>query len=122
MGNPYTWRNKRVGLAHIKQRLDRALANTMWRIAFPRAGFIHLPTSNSDHNPIILKIWTENVSRSKPFRFEAMWIRDEESREIVKKAWTEKSEGSKQYKFSTKIKNTKEELKRWNRNTFCSSD
>lgn len=67
VGNPYTWRNKRMGLAHIRQRLDRALANASWRTAFPRAGVLHLPASNSDHNPLILRIWAENETRNKPF-------------------------------------------------------
>ena len=28
VGAPYTWSNKRPGLANIKERLDRALVNT----------------------------------------------------------------------------------------------
>ncbi|KAL0014567.1 hypothetical protein SO802_001636 [Lithocarpus litseifolius] len=36
-GNPFTWSNKREGLANIKERLDRAFANDRWRFLFPRA-------------------------------------------------------------------------------------
>lgn len=36
-GPNWTWNNKRVGLANIKERLDRALANPQWCSRFPNA-------------------------------------------------------------------------------------
>ena len=53
-GNPYTWSNKREGLANIKERLDRGFANERWRFIFPRATVKHVPASSSDHSPIVL--------------------------------------------------------------------
>nr|DAD30362.1 TPA_asm: hypothetical protein HUJ06_009213 [Nelumbo nucifera] len=38
-GNRYTWTNKRVGLANVRERLDRMLANGEWRMMFPRAQY-----------------------------------------------------------------------------------
>lgn len=35
--NKFTWKNNRHGSSHIKQRLDRALANELGRIMFPNA-------------------------------------------------------------------------------------
>ena len=32
--NPFTWSNRREGLANIKERLDRAFANDRWRLIF----------------------------------------------------------------------------------------
>ncbi|KAK4565001.1 hypothetical protein RGQ29_006876 [Quercus rubra] len=55
-GNPYTWSNKKEGLANIKERLDRGFANERWRFIFPRATVKHVPTSSSDHSPIVLNI------------------------------------------------------------------
>lgn len=118
VGNPFTWRNKRGGLAHIRQRLDRALANDQWRLAYPKAGVQHLTANNSDHNPVLLRLWMENGNRARPFRFEAMWTRAKDSRIVVKNAWQEKIVGSKQFTFSGKIKKTKKELKEWNLKSF----
>lgn len=118
VGNLYTWRNKREGLAHIRQRLDRALANERWRTDFPRAGVEHLPASHSGHNPILLRLWSKATLRSKPFRFEAMWTRSEEIKVVIKKAWSERTKGSKQFHLSVKIKIAKRELKQWNKNSF----
>ncbi|PKI47068.1 hypothetical protein CRG98_032544 [Punica granatum] len=80
-GNPFTWRNKRSGLAHIKQRLDRAIANDEWHLLFPKAGVLHLPSIKSDHNPILAKLWMDSTKRPKPFRFEEAWTRDPSSNE-----------------------------------------
>ena len=60
-GNPYTWSNRREGLANVKERLDRAFANERWRFMFPRAVVQHVPASSSDHSPII--IHTEGEQR-----------------------------------------------------------
>jgi hypothetical protein len=43
VGNPYTWSNKRLGLANIKERLDRSFANQEWIHLFPNAKVCHLP-------------------------------------------------------------------------------
>ena len=48
----FTWCNKRWGSGCIKERLDRGIANSLWRLAFPRAGVFHLSAVNSDHCPI----------------------------------------------------------------------
>ncbi|KAJ7971829.1 Endonuclease/exonuclease/phosphatase [Quillaja saponaria] len=75
-GPKFTWTNGRKGIALIKERLDRGICNSDWRVHF-KEGFIqHLPRTRSDHYPVLL-----NVSRiapfdafNKPFRFEACWL------------------------------------------------
>ena len=54
LGNPYTWSNGREELANIKERFDRAFANDRWRLIFPRAAVLNLPSSSFDHSPIVL--------------------------------------------------------------------
>ncbi|XP_031391078.1 uncharacterized protein LOC116203481 [Punica granatum] len=117
-GNPFTWRNKRMGLAFIRQRLDRALANDDWRTTFPRAGVFHLPQIRSNHNPILLKLWTESANKPKPFRFEEAWTRDHSSTTIVKNAWNKFVPGSKAFQLSSKIKIVKTGLRKWNKDVF----
>ena len=85
-GNPYTWTNKCLNFANIKERLDRAFSNTEWRSTFPKASVYHFPTTTSDHNPIILNTNGLDSSTPKPFRFEAMWTRDGSSTQVIKAA------------------------------------
>ena len=53
-GNPFTWSNRREGLANIKERLDKAFENDRWRLIFPRAIVHNLPATSSNHSPIVL--------------------------------------------------------------------
>ena len=75
-GNPFTWSNKRAGLANIKERLDRAFANDRWRFLFPRATIYHFPTSTSNHSPIILFTEGKQKNLKRPFKFEEAWTHD----------------------------------------------
>jgi hypothetical protein len=47
MGDQFTWRRGR-----IRERLDRALANTPWNNRHPEAMLHHLEAMQSDHRPI----------------------------------------------------------------------
>lgn len=60
---------------HIRQRLDRALANSNWITSFPKASFAHLVATSSNHNPMFLKLWHTHEQKSTPFRFEQAWTK-----------------------------------------------
>lgn len=118
IGNIFTWRNKREGLGHIRQRLDRALANETWKLMFPNETLTHLPASNSDHNPILLTLLKENQNKPYPFKFLSAWTRDPTSKNVVKNAWSKQLTGSFAFKFSKRIKITKSALRQWNKTHF----
>ena len=117
-GNPYTWPNKREGFANIKERLDRAFANDRWRLIFPRAVVHNLPTSTLDHSPIVLFTEGEQRDAKKPFKFEEAWTRDETSFFVVEKAWRSDVYGTSLFKVCRKIKETKNEFRRWDKEWF----
>lgn len=54
-GPKYTWSNRRVGWANIRQRLDHGICNIDWQSLFPKAGVRHLIAgvrqSNSSKHP-----------------------------------------------------------------------
>lgn len=48
------WTNKRVGDDLIKERLDRVLCTSNWRVLYPTAVVFALPAVGSDHSPLLL--------------------------------------------------------------------
>lgn len=75
VGSCYTWTNNR-----IKERLDRSFCNCSWRTLFPDAFIRHLPRTRSDHCPILLQLYSNNVVNRQaiPFKFQAMWMTHED--------------------------------------------
>lgn len=53
IGPKFTLTNKRMGKAHIKERLDKAIGNVAGRICFAEAVFPILTAGGSDHSPIL---------------------------------------------------------------------
>jgi len=74
----------------MQERLDHALVSTNWVGMFPRTKLFHIASSTSDHSILLLKASNPSLQkfrRSKIFRFEAMWLRDEACSEVVQDAW-----------------------------------
>lgn len=86
-GNSFTWTNKRIGRANIKERLDKAVANVEWRSLFSNASIQHLPMIASDHAPLVINSTGDPLSRPKPFRFEEAWTREDSCASVIKNAW-----------------------------------
>lgn len=106
----------------ILDRLDRAIANNLSSINFPNAGVTHLPMTQSDHNPILIKLWQSTETNATPFHFESAWIRDPSCKNAIQNACHQSIGGSKQFRFSKKIKNIKSASKYWNKMVFKSCD
>jgi hypothetical protein len=117
-GLAFTWSNKRSGAVNIKEKLDRALANTRWCELFPRALVKHFPPFSSDHAPIVLYTDGELTGLPKPFKFEEIWTRDETSGIVIENAWRTLVPWSPLFKVCTKIKETKKNLTKWNKEHF----
>ena len=70
--------------------MDLALVSTNWSSMFPRVRLYNMANCSSDHNMPILKalpLSSRNKRRQRLFRFEAMWIKEEECDGVVKEAW-----------------------------------
>ncbi|XP_073360138.1 uncharacterized protein [Aegilops tauschii subsp. strangulata] len=88
-GLPYTFDNRRGGRANVKVRLDRAVANNMWRDVFAHARVEHLVAPSSDHLPILLRCALEEMSQATGRRcrqYEVMWERDPSLPEEINKS------------------------------------
>ena len=93
VGDPFTWRNNHhVAASFIKERLDRAAANSAWRCIFPLVRVANGDHRHSDHRPIIIDLGNkENSESNGPVqvlpKFEARWLEEEECETRVMEAW-----------------------------------
>uniref|UniRef100_A0A803L8S1 Endonuclease/exonuclease/phosphatase domain-containing protein n=1 Tax=Chenopodium quinoa TaxID=63459 RepID=A0A803L8S1_CHEQI len=93
IGHNFTWTNNRGGIENVQEQLDRYLANHAWKESFPGSFVTHLSKRRSDHLPILLCVKdalnTTNKKKKKVrlYRFEEMWLRDENCADIVASAW-----------------------------------
>ena len=90
IGYPYTWNNKRPGLANTRQQLDRAVASESWKARFPVNSVTHSFSHASDHLPLILQTGTfKRVAArgTNGFKFEESWLLWEDCEEVVQDAW-----------------------------------
>jgi exonuclease III len=122
-GNQFTWWNKRWGKRAIRERLDRAISNPSWRLAFPKAIVLHLGAINSDHAPLLIDTNPAEDFCPRPFRFAAIWTKDPRCGSIISKAWSSKVQGTHSYILCRKQALTTVALKKWNKNVFghCST-
>lgn len=75
-GSRFTWQNSRSGLATIRERLDRSMANNEWRT---------IPHTHSDHHPILTccdGIITPLLTNR--FRFELAWTTHPNCEDIIR--------------------------------------
>lgn len=116
-GYPFTWTNRRGGDQAIQERLDRFLKTVEWDVMFPNAVVTHLTRIASDHCPIILDSEGIRHRGKRPFRFEAMWIKDEACRSVVESAWNLQSRNGR-ITVMEKINSCAQRLIKWNSEEF----
>lgn len=117
-GSLFTWSNRRDETELICRRLDRFVADVNWVSSFPEAVISNLPAISSHHCPVVLNSLGNENGVLRPFRFLAAWTRDESTKQVVDVAWRSPVRDSASFQLCTKIKNTKEALRSWNKNDF----
>ena len=88
-GSRFTWQRGNSPSTLIRERLDRMLADDEWCDLFPSWEVVHLPRYRSDHAPLLLKTGINDHFRrgNKLFKFEAMWLSQDECGTVVQEAW-----------------------------------
>lgn len=104
-GINYTWTNKIEGDESIRERIDKALANTDWRLKFPYAQVFHEPIFGSDHAPLVLNCCVPLKKVKRVFKFESMWTTSRSCQEIVSNSWASSENGSHMFMWCKKQKN-----------------
>ena len=78
------------------------------------------PQVGSDHWPVVLTIKISKIPKNVPFRFEVFCLSHPDFQEIIKEWWSISlpRHGSKMQGFHQRLKFIKQELKKWNQETF----
>ncbi len=119
--SPFTWIKGRKGLTFKAERLDRMVASMEWINMFEGAKVVHLAKLSSDHCPLMLEFpqVLERVKGHRVFCFEAMWVKDEQSKDIVQQAWSlDTEEGSPMFRVFEKLKHCRVSLIAWSKERF----
>lgn len=87
MRKMFTWENRQVGNAYIKEKSDRCLVHKKWLSMFSDATVQHLMAEVSDHILILLDTAGSRRFSKRPFRYLEAWTSNERSWEVVKMAW-----------------------------------
>lgn len=121
VGSPFTWCNNQFDGVVTWIRLDRGVATPSWSAMFPSVRVHHISGSLSDHCPLWLCSDDESVryyKQGRPFRFEAMWMKDDRCEGVVRNAWERQPEGNPMEVVANKIENCSTQLKTWSRLSF----
>ncbi|XP_071902386.1 uncharacterized protein [Coffea arabica] len=111
-GPQFTWTN-----GSVWQRLDRALTNVKWALAYPISRVSHLTRGRSDHAPLMVKC-APRMGSPRSFRFLNVWARHPGFLPMVQEVWKREVAGVGMNRFFNKLVKVKEELRIWNRETF----
>ncbi|PNY15946.1 ribonuclease H, partial [Trifolium pratense] len=90
IGSRFTWRGPIFrGGERIFERLDRALVNDNWRLAFPHAVVKVLARIDfSDHHPLLIyPFGIDNPRRLKHFKFESAWLLEDSFMDMLRASW-----------------------------------
>ncbi|KAK6134533.1 hypothetical protein DH2020_031703 [Rehmannia glutinosa] len=122
-GNRFTWHRLAVHPHTQRARLDRSVCNNLCRDIFPSWKVSNNDTYSSDHAYLFINLHHSHTSkfspgrRSKPFRFEAMWIRSKECEKVISEHWNSSWDN-----IGDKLNNCKIGLLNWSKNTFATKE
>jgi len=114
----YTWSNRRIGSSNIMERLDRFLINVSFLSSFSVGYANILPSSASDHYPIMLTLETHYSLGPISFKYSSLWSCDSAVRDIIQRSWNQHVEGSPGFISETKLKRTRQAIKEWERANY----
>ncbi|XP_061368484.1 uncharacterized protein LOC133311446 [Gastrolobium bilobum] len=113
-GSRFTWKGPKYShLDRVFKRLDRAVANDLWRNCFEEADVLNLSKKISDHCPVLVRLEKgDSCWREKPFRFMAIWQNDPRFSVFFKSNWDTSSE------LLSSLKSFTPAVKEWNKSVF----
>nr|GEV31370.1 putative ribonuclease H protein At1g65750 family [Tanacetum cinerariifolium] len=99
-------------------KLDRFLMNEDFLNRWGSLYVVALDRKLSDHCPIVLKDVDVDFG-PKPFRFFDIWLEEKDVGQVVESVWNKDARSRRpDCRFRDKLKNVKEELKKWSKDKF----
>lgn len=90
-GVPFTWDNRQSGVANVKARIDRALANEEFRQQFRFTKVRHISAAESDHCFVLLEFRVQRDDHGRRgarlFRYENVWQTHSDYEKVVSDCW-----------------------------------
>ncbi|WCJ36333.1 Polynucleotidyl transferase ribonuclease H-like superfamily protein [Euphorbia peplus] len=112
-GPDFTWYRGSTPRTRVACRLDRALCNLSWRVAYAEAVVRHLPRNKSDHSPVLLDlVGRDSPPLPRPFRFRAEWLTHGDFRNFFDKYWARNTP------ITTGLADLTPELVKWDAEVF----
>lgn len=107
-GAPFTWAR-----GNLKQRLDRALCNSIWQIKFHISFVTHVPLQSSDHSGLWFKV-DDGFARPRRnyIKFLGAWLDHNDFENQVKQSWCISST------WNENLNRLTSNLKSWNKEVF----
>lgn len=116
-GDQFSFSNRRTGVSETRVRLDRCVANSECCRQFP-SSLVSLGFANvSDLKPLVIELETVVPRRrvQRNFKFEPVWLRDANFKDIVSNCWEESSGIA---CLSGKLKRCGDILQAWKKRKF----
>uniref|UniRef100_A0A803PVI9 Reverse transcriptase domain-containing protein n=1 Tax=Cannabis sativa TaxID=3483 RepID=A0A803PVI9_CANSA len=123
MGDRFTWHNKHAQNSNVKERLDYGFINHSWADIFLTPTIDHLDFFGSDHR-VIQAVISTPVAAPVPkfksrFRFEKLWLQEEQCLEIISQQWQPLAADSDPTScVLSNISNCASRLQQWHRSKF----
>ena len=96
IGYKFTWNSRRPRAANTKERLDRVVANEVWRSKFPGTTVTHIISYALDHLPLILQnhVPPKSIYKGRRgFKFKEAWLLCDDCEKVIWDAWEISQEG-----------------------------
>jgi endonuclease/exonuclease/phosphatase family metal-dependent hydrolase len=116
VGGCFTWSSGTTPLS--MSRIDRALVSLDWEAHYSDVLLRLLPRPISDHYPLLM-VAVGMAGGKSSFKFENMWLKEEGFVDKVQNWWSGyEFVETPSFVLACKLKALKEDLKKWNKDTF----
>ncbi|XP_061373714.1 uncharacterized protein LOC133316036 [Gastrolobium bilobum] len=95
-GSRFTWKGPKFShLDRVFKRLDRAMANTQWRLCYEEVVVKVLPRLYSDHSPLLISLFNSSTDWTpRPFRLFPPSLEHPNFKQVLEENWDSHSETS----------------------------
>lgn len=111
-GRQYTWVRENGQHGAAMARLDRFLISTEWNTTYPISNQKALPNTSSDHCPILYTVET-SCMKTNFFRFENLWLRSPQLKEIVISNWQQTDQATTPEELHGKLQSLTGAIRNW---------